>query len=109
LEDYCHYSLVGTQHCLTLSYSSQQNAIVERVNKEINRHVRAWIYDANDLEQYELAIPIVQRILNSAYSDRTGITPASMLFGNALDLDRGRYSAFLYHVSHAGLAGRNCQ
>jgi transposase InsO family protein len=40
-------SLVGTQHCLTLSYSSQQNAIVERVNKEINRHVRAWIYDAN--------------------------------------------------------------
>jgi hypothetical protein len=31
----------------------------------------------------------VQRIINSAYSDRTGITPASMLFGNALDLDRG--------------------
>jgi hypothetical protein len=33
-------SLVGTEHCLTLSYSSQQNAIVERVNKEINRHLR---------------------------------------------------------------------
>jgi transposase InsO family protein len=82
-------TLVGTEHCLTLSYSSQENAIVERVNKEINRHIKAWIYDANDLEQYELAIPIVQRILNSAYSDRTGITPASMLFGNALDLDRG--------------------
>jgi transposase InsO family protein len=28
---------VGTQHSLTLAYSSQQNAIVERMNKEINR------------------------------------------------------------------------
>jgi transposase InsO family protein len=82
-------TLVGTEHCLTLSYSSQQNAIVERINKEINRHIKAWIYDANNLENYHLAIPIVQRILNSAYSDRTGITPASMLFGNSLDLDRG--------------------
>jgi len=82
-------SLVGTEQCLTLAYSSQQNAIVERVNKEINRHIKAWIYDANNLENYHLAIPIVQRILNSAYSDRTGITPASLLFGNSLDLDRG--------------------
>jgi transposase InsO family protein len=32
-------TLVGTQQCLTLAYSSQQNSIVERVNKEINRHI----------------------------------------------------------------------
>jgi transposase InsO family protein len=82
-------TLVGTEHCLTLSYSSQQNAIVERVNKEINRHIKAWIYDANNLENYHLSIPIVQRILNSAYSDRTGISSANLLFGGALDLDRG--------------------
>jgi len=82
-------TLVGTEQFLMLAYSSQQNAIVEPVNKEINRNIKAWIYDANNLENYHLAIPIVQRILNSASSDRTGITPASMLFGNSLDLNRG--------------------
>ena len=32
--------LTGTPHYLTLAYSSQENAIVERVNKEINRHLK---------------------------------------------------------------------
>ena len=31
-------ALVGTSHCLTLAYSKEENAIVERMNKEINRH-----------------------------------------------------------------------
>ena len=34
-------ALVSTQHCLTLVYSKEKNAIVERMNKEINRHLRA--------------------------------------------------------------------
>ena len=33
--------LVGVKHCLTLAYSKEENAIVERYNKEINRHLRA--------------------------------------------------------------------
>ena len=33
--------LVGVKHCLTLAYSKQENAILERYNKEINRHLRA--------------------------------------------------------------------
>jgi transposase InsO family protein len=34
-------SLVSTQHCLTLAYSKEENAIVERMNEEVNRHLRA--------------------------------------------------------------------
>ena len=33
-------AFVGTRHCLTLAYSKEENAIVERMNKEINRHIR---------------------------------------------------------------------
>ena len=33
--------LIGVSHTLTLAYSKQENAIVERYNKEINRHLRA--------------------------------------------------------------------
>ena len=37
-------ALVGVEHCLTLTYSEEENAI-ERVNKEINRHLRAMTFD----------------------------------------------------------------
>jgi hypothetical protein len=79
---------VGTQHCLTLAYSSQQNAIVERVNKEINRHIRALTFDTNSVDDYAMTLPIVQRILNSAFSDHTKVSASQLLFGNA-NLDRG--------------------
>jgi transposase InsO family protein len=79
-------SLIGTDHCLTLAYSSQQNSIVERVNKEISRHIRSLTFESNSVEDYHLTLPIVQRILNAAYSDRT-----QMLFGNAINLDRGLF------------------
>jgi transposase InsO family protein len=43
--------LVGTQYCLTLAYSSQQNAMAERVIKEVNRH--------NSVDDYAMTLPIV--------------------------------------------------
>jgi transposase InsO family protein len=84
-------SLVGTQHCLTLAYSSQQNAIVERVNKEINRHIRALTFDTNSVDDYAMTLPIVQRILNAAFSDHTKVSASQLLFGNAINLDRGLF------------------
>ena len=33
-------SFIGTRHCLLLVYYKEENAIVERMNKEINRHIR---------------------------------------------------------------------
>ena len=38
-------SLVGVEQCLTLAYSKEENAIVERYNKEINRHLRPPTFD----------------------------------------------------------------
>ena len=81
--------LTGTPHNLTLAYSSQENAIVERVNKEVNRHVRGLVFDTPSLEHYAKCIPFVQRIINSSVNRRTNASPASILFGNKLDLNRG--------------------
>jgi transposase InsO family protein len=83
--------LIGTQHMLTLAYSKEENSLVERANKEVNRHMRALTFDSSTIEDYQLCIPIVQRILNSSYNDRTGISPAELLFGNAISLDRGLF------------------
>jgi len=84
-------ALTGTEHCLTLAYSSQQNAIVERVNKEVNRHITALTFESNSTHDYAMTLPIVQRILNAAYSDHTKISSSQLLFGNALNLDRGLF------------------
>ena len=56
---------VGTGHNQTLAYSKEENAIVERINKEVNRHLRAFTFDTIDIEQYKLCLPFVQRIINA--------------------------------------------
>ena len=79
----------NTPHNLTLAYSNQENAIVERINKEVNRHLRAFTFDSTNLHAYKLCLPFVQRIINSEVHSSTGASPASLLFGNQLNLDRG--------------------
>ena len=80
---------VGTQHNLTLAYSSEENAVVERCNKEVNRHIRAFSFDKATTDDYQGILPFVQRILNSSINERMKVSPAQLLFGNALDLDCG--------------------
>jgi hypothetical protein len=79
----------GTPHNLTLAYSSEENAIVERSNKEVNRHIIAYTFDNEIAQHWREAIPFVHRIMNSSYSQRTKISPADLLFGKQLQLDRG--------------------
>ena len=47
--------LIGVPHNLTLAYSKQENAIVERYNKEINRHLRALTFENLSLTDYILS------------------------------------------------------
>ena len=88
----------GTLQNLTLAYSSQENAIVERNNKEINRHLRALTFDTNTIEEYQMLLPFVQRIMNSSYNERTKISPADLLFGKSLDLSGGIYNSINSHI-----------
>jgi transposase InsO family protein len=81
--------LVGTEHCLTLAYSKEENALVERANKEVNRHLRAFTFDSNTIDHWRLSLPMVQRIMNATFTDRTKFSSSQLLFGNAINLDRG--------------------
>ena len=63
--------------------------MVERENKEVLRHLRALIYERNSLRKWSsVYLPLTQRIVNSMVKVSTGVSPASLLFGNALILDR---------------------
>ena len=81
--------MVGTTHDRTMAYSSEENAIVERCNKEINRYIKAFMFDRSTHNNYQEIIPFVTRILNTNVNDRTKVAPAQIIFGNAIDLDRG--------------------
>ena len=47
---------VGTEHCLSIAYSKRRKR---------NRHITAMCFDRQIVDDYEIAIPIVHRILNS--------------------------------------------
>lgn len=81
--------LIGIEHVTTIAYSHEENAIVERANKEVLRHLRAMIFDKNVVHRWSTCKPFIQRIINSSVETSIGAAPAALLFGNAINLDRG--------------------
>ena len=47
------------------AYSHEENSIVERTNKEVNRHVRDIVFDTTLVEEWDETLPLVSRIINS--------------------------------------------
>ena len=90
--------LVGTEHKRTLAYSSEENGMVERAKKEVLRHLRAIIHDTKVIEKWGMYLPFVQRIMNSAVSKTLGVSPAQLLFGNAITLNRSILVDLPVHV-----------
>ena len=81
--------LVGTDHVLTMADSKEENSIVERANKEVMRHLRAIVLDQKVQTEWSTYLPLVQRIMNASTHSSTGLSPAQVLFGNAVTLDTG--------------------
>ena len=81
--------LIGVEHCLNIAYSKEESAIVERQNREVNRHLRAMFFHDGVITDYIKNIPLVQRILNASPHARTKIAPCQLLFGNMIDLESG--------------------
>jgi hypothetical protein len=81
--------IVGTEHIRTLQYSKEENAIVERANKEALRHLRALVFSVGTHVHWSLRLGLVSRILNSTVHESIGCNPAALLYGNSINLDRG--------------------
>jgi len=81
-------SRLGADHQLTKAYSKEQNAIVERVNKEVVGHLKAIIFDKRVQTKWSKHLPIVQRYINTSVHSATGCTPAEIVFPSGADIDR---------------------
>ena len=53
------------------------------------RHLRNIIFDKRISSNWSMdQLPLVQRIFNATPKERTGVTPAELIFGNSLILDK---------------------
>ena len=79
------------QHVTVLAYSKEENSIVERINKEVMRHLRAFIYEMNttQIDKLREMVHMVKRIINANRTEPNHTSPAQLIFGNAINLDRG--------------------
>ena len=51
--------------------------------------VKAILLDKNIVNDWAISLPLVQRIMNASVHSSIGVSPAQLLFGNAVTLDRG--------------------
>ena len=64
--------------------SHQENAIVERCNKEVRRHLNNIMNENYMKEDWSFAVKIVQRMLNNSKHTTTGVEPARIIYGELI-------------------------
>ena len=83
--------MFNVKHNLSIAYSSQQNGICERVNKEVNRHLRMLTEGSNKTDIWSSFLPLVQRIINASEHTSTGYSPSQLMFGDSVDHRHGLF------------------
>jgi hypothetical protein len=78
--------VLGAKYILTMAYSKEENAIVERSNKEVMRHLRNILSELRT-HAWSDALPLVRRIMNASTVDTIGVSPARIIFGNSVQLE----------------------
>ena len=58
-----------------------ENRIVERANKEVNRHVRNVIFDTRVIDNWIDCISRIENLLNSTVKAPTGVSPNLIIMG----------------------------
>jgi len=81
-------SVFKIEHITITPYSHEENGIVERVNKEINRHLRNIIFNVKILIEWSTYLPLAERIINSTIHSELGYSPAMLIFINSIDLNK---------------------
>jgi len=82
-------AIVGATHSVTLAHSHEESGIIERANKEIMRHLRAFLFEQKIGADWRVYLPFTQRICNAETIKHLEVSPAQIIFGAAIDLNRG--------------------
>jgi hypothetical protein len=84
--------MMGASNHVVLPYTPTANGIVERANRSVLERLREMIFSKRLVRhtehQWSDLLPMVQRSINASIHSATGTSPARILFGDNLDLDR---------------------
>jgi hypothetical protein len=81
--------IYGITHIRTIPYSKEENGIVERANKEVNRHLRNIIFDSHITSDWSDYLPLIEKLFNSSIKSPLGVSPNHIIFGNIIDTNNG--------------------
>ncbi len=84
--------LIDFKQIVIQPYLHTANGVVERVNRSILERLRYILFDRRIKRQPKLQwtdlLPLAQRIVNSSTHSAIGTSPARLIFGDNLDIDR---------------------
>jgi hypothetical protein len=84
--------MMGVSPVVVEPYTPTANGIVERANRAILERTREMCMSERLVKhtshQWSDLLPMVQRTLNASFHSAIGTSPAKILFGDCLDLDR---------------------
>ena len=84
--------LLGVTHHKIMPYQHEGNSLAEKANRSVLENLRNIIFDKryvlNGEHQWSDLLPLVQRIMNASFNSSIGCSPASLIFGSNIDLDR---------------------
>jgi hypothetical protein len=65
--------------------TKEENAIVERANQDVIRHLRALLFDKRVYIKWSFEeLPLTQHSINTVEKTATGVTPAELILNNSL-------------------------
>jgi transposase InsO family protein len=74
-----------------LAYRPQSQGTVERSHRETLRHLRSLCLTHSARDNWSAYLPLVKRLMNCHRNRVTGIAPAQLLYGGAVDLNRNLF------------------
>jgi hypothetical protein len=84
--------ILGVKHHRIMAYHHEGNSLAEKANRSVLENLRNLIFDKrfiiNGEHQWSDLLPLVQRIMNASFNSSIGCSPASLVFGNNIELDR---------------------
>ena len=83
---YCQ--MAGIHQRTTTANSKEENGLVERANKEVMRHLRAFVFDHRIQNEWHRYLPFVMRILNTKRHDITRQSPVSLTYLDGQSMEK---------------------
>ena len=84
--------LMGIKHHKVMAYHHEGNSLAEKANRSVLENLRNLIFDKryilNGEHQWSDLLPLAQRIMNASFNSSIGCSPAALIFGSNIELDR---------------------